>query len=51
MNKEPQGSANGAGGDAPKLLLTEGTQGELYLDGILNDDLAAWQWLVKFRRN
>lgn len=45
------GSATGAGGDAPKLLLTQGTQGELYLDGALADDLAARHWLVKFPRN
>lgn len=47
----PLGSATGAGGDAPKLLLTEGNQGELYLDGVLADDLAARHWLVKFPRN
>lgn len=45
------GSATGAGGNAPKLLLTEGNQGELRLDGTLADDLAARHWLVKFPRN
>ena len=45
------GSATGAGGDAPKLLLAEGNQGELYLDGMLADDVAARHWLVKFPRN
>jgi len=47
----PLGSATGAGGDAPRLLLTEGNQGELYLDGVLADDLAARHWLVRFPRN
>jgi len=47
----PLGSATGAGGDAPKLLLTEFNQGEFYLDGMLGDDLAARHWLVKFPRN
>lgn len=47
----PFGSATGAGGDAPKLLLTEGDQDGLYLDGVLADDLAARHWLVKFPRN
>lgn len=47
----PLGNATGAGGNAPKLLLTEGNQGELYLDGVLADDLAARHWLVKFPRN
>ncbi|HBO3852633.1 TPA: HipA domain-containing protein [Pseudomonas aeruginosa] len=47
----PLGSATGAGGNAPKLLLTEGNQGELRLDGTLADDLAARHWLVKFPRN
>lgn len=52
MRKVPLlGNATGAGGNAPKLLLTEGNQGELYLDGVLADDLAARHWLVKFPRN
>lgn len=45
------GGATGAGGDAPKLLLTEDPQGLLHPDATLPDDLVCRHWLVKFPRN
>lgn len=45
------GGATGAGGEAPKLLLTEDTQGRLHPDAALEDTQAVQHWLVKFARN
>lgn len=45
------GGATGAGGEAPKLLMTEDTQGHLYADATLADEQAHRHWLVKFARN
>ncbi|MCQ4298001.1 HipA domain-containing protein [Pseudomonas stutzeri] len=45
------GGATGAGGEAPKLLMTEDTQGHLYADATLVDEQAHRHWLVKFARN
>lgn len=44
-------AALGACGEAPKVLLTETTQGLLYPDGDLDDAQASKHWLVKFVRN
>lgn len=46
-----QGAARGAGGEAPKLLLTQNRAGLLYPDALLEDAAAAQHWLVKFPRN
>ena len=45
------GGATGAGGEAPKLLLTEAGDGQLYPDAVLKDDRATCHWFVKFARN
>lgn len=45
------GGATGAGGEAPKLLLTENAQGRLFPDAALEDTLARQHWFVKFARN
>ena len=45
------GGATGAGGEAPKLLLTEGWNGRLYPDAVLPDSEATGHWFVKFSRN
>jgi serine/threonine-protein kinase HipA len=45
------GGATGAGGEAPKLLLAEDEQGELYPDATLPDEQVARHWFVKFARN
>ncbi|WPN53986.1 HipA domain-containing protein [Pseudomonas sp. P9_2] len=45
------GGATGAGGEAPKLLLTENQQGLLYPDAVLDDQQVKQHWLVKFARN
>ncbi|GLR64253.1 HipA domain-containing protein [Marinospirillum insulare] len=45
------GGATGAGGEAPKLLLTETSQGLLYPDAVLADNLAMKHWFIKFPRN
>lgn len=45
------GGATGAGGEAPKLLLTESHEGLLYPDAVLEDGLAVQHWFVKFPRN
>ncbi|WP_310190611.1 type II toxin-antitoxin system HipA family toxin [Pseudomonas hunanensis] len=45
------GGATGAGGEAPKLLLTEGRDGRLYPDAVLEDEHACCHWFVKFARN
>jgi len=44
------GGATGAGGEAPKLLLTEDAQGGLHADAALADAQAQRHWLVKFAR-
>lgn len=45
------GGATGAGGEAPKLLLSEGRDGLLYPDAVLDDGQAICHWFVKFARN
>jgi serine/threonine-protein kinase HipA len=45
------GGATGAQGEAPKLLLAEGHDGQLYADAMLDDSLVHSHWLVKFARN
>lgn len=45
------GGATGAGGEAPKLLLTEDSQGALHPDAVLPDEQAVRHWFVKFARN
>ena len=45
------GGATGAGGEAPKLLMTQGVDGLLYPDAILNDADVAQHWFIKFARN
>nr|WP_298110771.1 HipA domain-containing protein [uncultured Pseudomonas sp.] len=45
------GGATGAQGEAPKLLLTEGHDGQFYADAMLDDSLVQSHWLVKFARN
>lgn len=45
------GGATGAGGEAPKLLLTEAANGLLYPDAVLDDNQASCHWFVKFARN
>ncbi|WP_417702426.1 type II toxin-antitoxin system HipA family toxin [Pseudomonas sp.] len=45
------GGATGAGGEAPKLLLTEDREGVLHPDAVLPDDSATRHWFVKFARN
>ncbi len=45
------GGATGAGGEAPKLLMTQSTDGLLYPDAVLNDDNVAQHWFIKFARN
>lgn len=45
------GGATGAGGEAPKLLMTQSTDGLLYPDAVLNDDDVAQHWFIKFARN
>lgn len=45
------GGATGAGGEAPKLLMTQGADGLLYPDAILVDELAREHWFIKFARN
>lgn len=45
------GGATGAGGEAPKLLLTEDRQGALHPDAALPDAEATRHWFVKFARN
>lgn len=44
------GGAAGAGGDAPKVLLVEDIEGNLYLDGALPDEDVQTSWLVKWPR-
>ena len=44
------GGASGAGGEAPKFLLTSGKDGLYYLEATLPDDLADEFFLVKFPR-
>lgn len=44
------GGASGAGGEAPKFLLTRGKDGLYYPDATLPDDLADEFFLVKFPR-
>lgn len=45
------GGATGAGGEAPKLLMTEGRDGLLYPDAALDDGQAKRHWFIKFARN
>lgn len=45
------GGATGAGGEAPKLLLTKAADGLLYPDAGLADELAVAHWFIKFPRN
>jgi serine/threonine-protein kinase HipA len=45
------GGATGAGGEAPKLLLTEDREGALHPDAALPDAYATCHWFVKFARN
>ena len=45
------GGATGAGGEAPKLLLTEDREGALHPDAALPDANATCHWFVKFARN
>lgn len=45
------GGATGAGGEAPKLLMTQGADGLLYPDAILPDEQARQHWFIKFARN
>lgn len=45
------GGATGAGGEAPKLLMTEGEDGLLYPDAALDDGQACRHWFIKFARN
>lgn len=44
------GGATGAGGEAPKLLLTEDENGLLHPDAALDDVRARRHWFVKFAR-
>ena len=45
------GGATGAGGEAPKLLLAQGKDGNLYPDAVLDDANVTQHWFVKFSRN
>lgn len=45
------GGATGAGGEAPKLLLTESHDGLLFPDAVLDDEQVRQHWFVKFARN
>ncbi|PKH25911.1 toxin HipA [Pseudomonas sp. 43NM1] len=45
------GGATGAGGEAPKLLMSQGRDGLLYPDAVLNDEQVARHWFIKFARN
>lgn len=45
------GGATGAGGEAPKLLLTEAANGLLYADASLADEFAVAHWFIKFPRH
>lgn len=45
------GGATGAGGEAPKLLLTENKAGLLYPDAVLGDEEVRQHWFIKFARN
>lgn len=45
------GGATGAGGEAPKLLMTQDNTGLLYPDAVLKDELAPEHWFIKFPRN
>ncbi|MFY0730049.1 type II toxin-antitoxin system HipA family toxin [Pseudomonas sp. NFX15] len=45
------GGATGAGGEAPKLLLTESKAGLFYPDAVLEDSDVTQHWFVKFARN
>lgn len=45
------GGATGAGGAAPKLLMSEDRHGRLHPDAVLADGDVAQHWFVKFPRN
>ena len=44
------GSTSGIGGDAPKLMITEATDGLFYLEGSCSDARATRHWIIKFPR-
>ncbi len=44
------GGATGAGGDAPKVLLVEDADGNVYPEGTLPDEAVRKSWLVKWPR-
>jgi serine/threonine-protein kinase HipA len=44
------GGATGAGGDAPKILLSEDEQGNVYPAGTLEDEQVCREWFVKWPR-
>lgn len=44
------GGASGAGGAAPKILMTEDAAGLMYPDASLPDDEAVTHWFIKFPR-
>ncbi len=45
------GGATGAGGEAPKLLMTQGVDGLLYPDAVLADEQVRGHWFIKLARN
>lgn len=45
------GGATGAHGEAPKLLMAEDAQGQLYADAMLPDEQVKRHWLIKFARS
>ncbi|MNZ55611.1 putative DNA-binding transcriptional regulator [compost metagenome] len=45
------GGATGAGGEAPKLLMSENPEGLLYPDAVLDDARTVRHWFVKFARH
>ena len=45
------GGATGAGGEAPKFLITENSQGQCFPEATLDDELSSAHYLVKFPRN
>lgn len=44
------GGATGAGGEAPKLLMTQAVDGLLHPDAVLPDEHASAHWFIKFSR-
>ncbi|SDV08957.1 serine/threonine-protein kinase HipA [Pseudomonas mucidolens] len=45
------GGATGAGGEAPKLLLTQSHDGLLYPDAVVDDAQVSQHWFIKFARH